>query len=208
MATSLSSAPPATPAPPSSIPSAPPPWTTKSTAYLLPFYHSPSQPLPSKAYTPLSASHAPFSEEPQCGVFKGGLGLLHLLRYTETPVGSYDELAIMPGYFETSKGRGDGKEKIGKKAKNMRITAIWVSQRDTCYNGKDGSRKTTRSCADLASAGRKNWNIPKSVCLFSFCRNKVQVAAERDKIKHGVVIANLVSFLWDTPVLFQKSGRD
>lgn len=119
------------PSPPSSIPSAPPPWTTKSTAYLLPFYHSPSQPLPSKAYSPLSASHAPFSKEPECGVFKGGLSLLHLLRYSETPVGPYDEMAVMPGYFENSKGKGEG-----KKGKNMRITAIWVSQRDTCWNGE------------------------------------------------------------------------
>ena len=57
--------------------------------------------------------------------------MLYLLRYTETPVGPYDELAVMPGYFEYSKGKGEG-----NKGKNMRITAIWVSQRDTCYNGK------------------------------------------------------------------------
>lgn len=146
----------------SSIQSAPPPWTTKSTAFLLPFYHSPSQPLPSKAYTPLSASHAPFSEEPKCGVFKGGLGMLYLLRYTETPVGPYDELAVMPGYFEYNKGTDEGnKEKKGKKGKNMRITAIWVSQKDTCWNGKDGSRESRGSWADRTSSGRKNWNIPK-----------------------------------------------
>lgn len=94
--------------------------------------------------------------------------MLHLLRYIETPVGPYDELAVMPGYFEYSKGKEDGKENKARKAKNMRITAIWVSQRDTCYNGKDGSRKTTGSCAELSSSGRKNWNIPKSVCLPSF----------------------------------------
>lgn len=131
------------PSPPSllpssdTIPSAPPPWTTKSTTYILPFYHSPSKPLPSKAYSPLSASHAPFSAEPECGVFKGGLSLLQLLRYTETPVGPYDELAIMPGYFEYDKGKGKGEEKKEKKkGRNMRITAIWVSQRETCWNGE------------------------------------------------------------------------
>ena len=57
--------------------------------------------------------------------------MLYLLRYTETPVGPYDELAVMPGYFEYSKGKGEGKQ-----GRNMRITSIWVSQRDTCYNGK------------------------------------------------------------------------
>ena len=59
--------------------------------------------------------------------------MLHLLRYTETPVGPYDELAVLPGYFEYSPGTGEGKQE--KKGKNTRITAIWVSQRDTCWNG-------------------------------------------------------------------------
>lgn len=60
--------------------------------------------------------------------------MLHLLRYSETPVGPYDEMAVMPGYFEYSKGTGEGKK--GGKGKNMRITAIWVSQRVTCWNGE------------------------------------------------------------------------
>ena len=153
----------ATSTPPDSIRSGPPPWKTKSTAFILPFYHSPSQPLPSKAYTPLSASHAPFSAEPECGVFKGGLSMLYLLRYTETPVGPYDELAIMPGYFEYSHGKAEG-----KKGRNMRVTAIWVSQKDTCWNGERHGRSQGRSVRILRGAGltlfslgRKNWNIPK-----------------------------------------------
>lgn len=63
--------------------------------------------------------------------------MLNLLRYTETPVGSYDELLMMPGNFETplavEEGGGKG---TGKKAKNMRITVIWVSQKNTCWNGE------------------------------------------------------------------------
>ena len=134
--------------------------------------------------------------------------MLYLLRYTETPVGSYDELAIMPGYFETSKEKGDGKENNGKQAKNMRITAIWVSQRDTCYNGKDRSRKTPGSCAELFSLGRRNWNIPKSARHSSTCPSKVHVAAKRDEIKLGVGMANLISFLLGTPILFQRPLKD
>ena len=67
---------------------------------------------------------------------------MQILRYTDTPVGTYDELAIMPGHFATPqqvKAVGCG----GKK--HNRITGIWVSQEATCLNG------------------RRNWNIPKWV---------------------------------------------
>jgi hypothetical protein len=42
-------------------------------------------------------------------------------------------MAVMPGDFEFSRGE-EGKEK--KKERNSRVTGIWVSQRDTCWNGK------------------------------------------------------------------------
>lgn len=66
--------------------------------------------------------------------------MVQLVRYTETPVGPYDELVIMPGDFEVpvlSGGGGGGEGKGGKKKvkKNTRITGIWVSQKDTCWNG-------------------------------------------------------------------------
>lgn len=60
--------------------------------------------------------------------------MIHLLRYTDTPVGPYDELAVLPGYFECSQGKAGGKDK--KKGRNTRITAIWVSHKVTCWNGK------------------------------------------------------------------------
>ena len=62
--------------------------------------------------------------------------MAQILRYSETPVGSYDELAILPGCFA-----GIGPK--GIKMKDMRITGIWVSQDTTLMNG------------------RRNWNIPK-----------------------------------------------
>ena len=65
--------------------------------------------------------------------------MVQIVRYTETPVGAYDELVIIPGDFEVpvlsggSGGEGEGGKK--KVKKNTRITGIWVSQKDTCWNG-------------------------------------------------------------------------
>lgn len=64
--------------------------------------------------------------------------MAQIIRYSDTPVGTYDELALMPGYFH-----GVGKE--GGKMKDLRVTGIWVSQEATLMNG------------------RRNWNIPKYV---------------------------------------------
>jgi len=62
--------------------------------------------------------------------------MAQILRYSETPVGPYDELALLPGYRN-----GVGPE--GSKLKDSRIMGIWVSQETTLMNG------------------RRNWNIPK-----------------------------------------------
>lgn len=62
--------------------------------------------------------------------------MAQIIRYSDTPVGTYDELALIPGYFN-----GVGPE--GRKRKDLRVTGIWVSQETTLMNG------------------RRNWNIPK-----------------------------------------------
>lgn len=64
--------------------------------------------------------------------------MAQIIRYRETPVGSYDELAILPGTFS-----GVGSD--GDKKRDLRITGIWVSTKETLING------------------RRNWNIPKFV---------------------------------------------
>lgn len=65
--------------------------------------------------------------------------MVQIVRYTETPVGTYDELVIMPGDFDVPVLSGSGGERDGGKKKkvkkNTRITGIWVSQKDTCWNG-------------------------------------------------------------------------
>ena len=122
------------------IPHFPPPWTNKCTAYVLPFYNSASSGLPlHTAYAPLEARTPAFSAQKEAGTYKGGLGLVQIIRYSETPVGAYDELVILPGAFGDAKGKG----------KDLRITGIWVNLEASLWNG------------------RWNWNIPKYVILHS-----------------------------------------
>ena len=123
--------------PSSSLPLAPPPWKCKITAYVLAFYNSSSAGLPRHVvYDSLEAGASAFSSESDAGVYKGGLCMAQIIRYNETPVGPYDELAILPGYFS-------GVGSTGKRNRDLRVTGIWVSQEATLLNG------------------RKNWNIPK-----------------------------------------------
>ncbi|KAL8829015.1 MAG: hypothetical protein Q9191_002257 [Dirinaria sp. TL-2023a] len=104
---------------------APPPWSCKCTAYALPFFYSASSGLPADlAYAPLEAASSTFSSQSEAGGYKGGLCMLQIIRYTETPVGPYDEMALLPGDFSMPHA----------KEANMRITRIYVSQKDTCYN--------------------------------------------------------------------------
>ncbi|UPX13062.1 uncharacterized protein EKO05_0003590 [Ascochyta rabiei] len=81
------------------------------------------------------------------GTFEGGLGAVVIVRYTDTPVGPYDELMLIPGNFSVPQPP-NSPLKIPKKA--LRIARIYVSQRTTTYNG------------------RLNWNIPKHLARFSF----------------------------------------
>lgn len=76
------------------------------------------------------------------GKFLGGLAMVQVIRYTETPVGPYDELLLVPGAFEY--------ELEGNVKKGLRCSRIYVSQKDTCWNG------------------RMNWNIPKHLAKFDF----------------------------------------
>ena len=94
--------------------------------------------MPSEIYDPIEAESPSFKSSDD--TYLGGLCLVQVIRYTSTPVGAYDELAILPGFFRTN----------GSKEKYARISRIYVSQKDTCYNG------------------RKNWNIPKHLARFKF----------------------------------------
>ncbi|KAF2731602.1 hypothetical protein EJ04DRAFT_442670 [Polyplosphaeria fusca] len=116
------------------------PWTTKSECYWM-FVTLKS--LPKGMYGEVERK----GWDESGGEFKGGLGCVMVVRYRETPVGSYDELMIIPGNF-TVPQPASRPPKIPKKA--LRIARIYVSQRTTTYNG------------------RLNWNIPKHLARFSF----------------------------------------
>ncbi|MCJ1354015.1 MAG: hypothetical protein MMC33_004002 [Icmadophila ericetorum] len=126
---------------PQTIPIAPSPWTLKATIYLFSFYISSSQQLPLWAYSPLE-SKSSFASGKSCG----GLSMVQIIRYLDSPAGPYDEMLVTPGKFEYEVEEG------GKKIKkrNTRVTRIYVSQKVTCYNG------------------RLHWNIPKHLARFSF----------------------------------------
>lgn len=118
---------------PEPIPAVPPPWNLKGDVYFFSFWTSKSQAqnLPSHAYSPLEAGSdfaSPASSRPA-----GGLSMVQILRYRESPVGPYDELLVVPGSFEWTGEDAQGKRKRGCSPK---ITRIYVSQKHTCYNGR------------------------------------------------------------------------
>lgn len=107
------------------------------------FYVPSSEPLPTFANTdPKNPAWAPER-------FHGGLASVQILRYRSSPVGPYDELLIVPGKF--SHTTNDNGVLVNKK--NLRVSRIYVSQKESCYNG------------------RKNWNIPKELARFEFAES-------------------------------------
>ncbi|VBB71957.1 Putative protein of unknown function [Podospora comata] len=130
---------------------APPPWNTKATMYLIPFWTSSKTAanLPQKAYHPLEYQSS-FSSTQTSGKPLGGLSMVQIIRYHETPVGPYDELILCPGTFEYPLPDDQASSTKKKTGKAMRITRIYVSQKYTCSNG------------------RKLWNLPKHLAKFTW----------------------------------------
>ena len=59
--------------------------------------------------------------------------MIQIVRYSDTPVGPYDELLIIPGSYTVPGGTQKGKTQL-------RATRFYVSQRETTYNGRKVSR--------------------------------------------------------------------
>lgn len=120
------------PTPPGDIVAVPPPWKLKATVWMFAFYTSKEQAqnLPDMAYSPLEGS----SDFPTAGGSKprGGMSMIQLISYSDTPVGPYDELILAPGFHEYEV------EENGKRVKkrNARVTRIYVSQKYTTWNGR------------------------------------------------------------------------
>ncbi|KAI1497223.1 hypothetical protein F5X99DRAFT_397709 [Biscogniauxia marginata] len=126
------------------ITSAPPPWQLRGTVYMISFWAKAGK-LPEHAYSPLERDSSFAS--PESGQHLGGLSQMQIIRYTESPVGPYDEFAVCPGLFSYETEGEDGKR---ERKKNVRTTRIYVSQKHTCWNG------------------RKHWNIPKHLARFEW----------------------------------------
>lgn len=108
---------------------APAPWTLKGDVYIASFFLRAGS-LPEHAYSPLEGASS--YAGPESGKHCGGPAQFQVIRYTESPVGPYDELIVCPGFYEYEVEEG-GKRKTKK---NVRISRIYVSQKYTCWNGR------------------------------------------------------------------------
>ena len=148
------------------IPAALPPWRLKGTIYTFMNYVSKkdTQVLSSDKsflYSPLEASSS-FAKDK----FIGGLAMVQVIRYVESPVGPYDEFLVTPGAFEYDvEMEQNGRNQLVKK-KNTRVTRIYVSQKQTCWNGRisESQDKFNALQAYLVT----DWNIPKHLARFAF----------------------------------------
>ena len=101
--------------------------------YMISFFSKAGQ-LPEHAYSPLERYSA-YAWPTASGKHVGGISQLQAIKYTESPVGPYDELIVIPGAFKYEVD-ADGKRKAKK---NTRISRIYVSQKHTCWNGRTSS---------------------------------------------------------------------
>lgn len=114
------------------IPAVPPPWTLKGDVYLFSFWSSRAQAragLPDMAYSPLEKKSSYGAD----GKPVGGLGMIQVIRYHDSPVGPYDEMILVPGSFDYEREDEQGRRRTGR---SPRISRIYVSQKHTCYNGR------------------------------------------------------------------------
>lgn len=75
--------------------------------------------------------------------------MVEIIRYSSSPIGPYDELLLIPGYFKYESNQTD-KQGTRIEKQNLKVSRIYVSDKKTCWNG------------------RKNWNIPKHLARFEF----------------------------------------
>ncbi|KAI0031934.1 hypothetical protein K488DRAFT_26548, partial [Vararia minispora EC-137] len=140
---------------------APPPWLLKASSWVLKVKISPSnadndsdsigensnsspailQGFPPGAYPPFENIHESALEEvdgrPQR---RGTSASVCILRCSDSPVGPYDELILLPGGFRNPRTRDV----------TSRISSAYVSSESSAWNG------------------RRNWNIPKHLARFEW----------------------------------------
>ncbi|OBZ71563.1 hypothetical protein A0H81_08915 [Grifola frondosa] len=118
------------------------------------------------------------------GAFRGGMGFVMIVRYTDSPVGPYDELMMVPGDFKNPSG-----------TQRPRISRIFVSTLASVYNG------------------RRNWNIPKELANFTFTSNpndhritemRVFAATSYSPVTYATkpfFAVNIKSVMWPFPAI-------
>ncbi|KAM3422293.1 hypothetical protein BST61_g2652 [Cercospora zeina] len=120
----------------------PAPWDLKGdiyTFFLLPGVGIPlDNKLPKKAFPPLERQYP----SAIAGEFQGELGMVQIVRYTESPVGPYDEMFIVPGFFQY--------DRDGQKKRGVRVSRIYVSQKYPAWTS------------------RRLWNQPKHLARFEW----------------------------------------
>jgi len=142
----------------------PAPWLLKGDVYIATFYNKAGN-LPEHSYSPLERDSA-YADPASSGAHLGGLSQVQIIRYTQSPVGPYDELIVCPGFFsyQVDDPNHPGGRRITKK--NVRISRIYVSQKYTCWNG------------------RTNWNIPKHLARFTFVTDPATGATTVEVFPH------------------------
>lgn len=119
-----------------STPQVPAPWTLKGTIYSFMLYISTKEAAnlaseKSFLYSPLEADSSFAENRPV-----GGLAMVQVIRYSESPVGPYDELVTMPGKFEHHCTATINGKPESSKHSNLLVTKAFVSQEKTCWNGR------------------------------------------------------------------------
>ncbi|PTB62588.1 hypothetical protein BBK36DRAFT_60611 [Trichoderma citrinoviride] len=123
----------------------PPKWALRGDIYTFSFWTPPdaARNLPEHAYSPLEGKTS-FADEAYSRPV-GGLSMIQILSYRDSPVGPYDEMLVAPGSFDWERTEEDGTKTRGS---NPKITRIYVSTPNSCFNG------------------RTNWNTPKHLARF------------------------------------------
>ncbi|KAJ3479950.1 hypothetical protein NLI96_g8694 [Meripilus lineatus] len=170
---------------PHSFTEAPAPWPCRGEVLWLSGYSSPaSGEYPhDSAFNDLERSSS-YADPNISGQFRGGLNSIMIIRYSDTPVGPYDEIIWIPGKFSSPPNNSEA----------LRVTRIYVSSKDSVYNG------------------RKNWNIPKELAHFTFTPSsdpnaktipysKIAVAPVSDPDEPFFVADLTSTWLFSTPVI-------
>lgn len=100
--------------------SAPPPWNLKGTGIILIYKFS-------KDWVEKHGMLPSFLKDN----FKGGLGYLMLVNYTESPVGPYKELLLIPGKFAPKNKQSISKIYVSSEASTINGRANWGIPKDT-----------------------------------------------------------------------------